>query len=70
MQVTLTDMKVGVLPYSDGSGFRFELTMNADGKITIHQAGSFIEMDREECKKVMNALDALWATADEIARAA
>lgn len=67
--MTLKDMKIGLLPYSDGSGYRFEVSMDEDGKVYIRQAGHLIEVaDRNECSALKDALDALWSSRHSVSK--
>lgn len=66
--MTLTSIKVGVLPYEDGSGYRFDMHLDDEGKLWVHQGGDSIRMDREESRVLVDAILALWATADQVSK--
>lgn len=59
----LSDMTVGILPYSDGSGFHYEATIDKDQIVTLEQCGHGVTFTRAEWLKIKVAIDALWETA-------
>ena len=61
----LVNMRLGVLPYVDGTGYQFEVALN-DGALSVSDGGNVLTMTRDECKAVMDAMDELWAAHDKI----
>lgn len=61
----LAHMKIGLLPYSDSSGYQFEVSL-VSGMVQIEQGSSRVDMKRDEWEVVQRAINELWATQDKI----
>lgn len=66
--MTLEHMEIGVVPYSDGSGYRIIVSIQ-DDQVTVKQDdGIVILKDRNECAAMMDAIDALWQTRENLSK--
>ncbi len=65
--MTLTEMKIGIAPYSDGSGFEIEVKVDKDGSVSINQGDDAVLLkDRNQCDAVVDAIERLLASRTEI----
>lgn len=65
----LTEMTAGILPYSDGSGYTFELKINEEGAVQIKQAGDILIFTKEQWRSIRPAVEALFTVAEQLASA-
>jgi hypothetical protein len=61
----LKHMNIGILPYSDGSGYQFEVGIK-EGVAQIVQGGDIVTMKRDEWAVVETAMNRLWDTQDKV----
>lgn len=65
MPMILKNMKIGLMPYADGSGYTFEVSL-ISGMIQIEQGSSRVDMKRDEWEVVSKAIAKLWIAQDDV----
>ena len=63
----LTSMQIGLLPYSDGSGYQFEVNIKT-GIVSVIQGGHSVDMKRDEWEVIKKAVDELWASQERVSQ--
>lgn len=66
--MTIDKISVGVGPYSDGSGFQFELKIASDTKVSIIQNSDHVILSRDEWREVRDAVDKMYDAMDDLVR--
>ena len=64
----LTDVKIGVNQYQDGSGFEFEVTLTDEGNIIVSQGDDMVSASVENWTLIAEAMTAIRRFQTEVAK--